>query len=231
MSQKSLPITWNCPACGHQPKGPFCEECGQQKLAEPTSSLSLLSDYARNVLSLQRSVPKTILSLIKDPRYVVEAYLQGYRGRYASPGKLLFYALTLLAIHVAYLGTEILGLQFDIDGVRVEYIFWVLVFILLIICSVVSLAWHKAPLVRHLISVSYLSCAFLMPFLILYDLLIWISDDLKGPWIFLVYIMLFFGWNARVFGPTGKLWVPIVNVIAQVACMAALIALLMFLTS
>jgi hypothetical protein len=93
-----------CDQCNKELKAKeHCNICGVYNTGKNTTLYSLASDALSQFLSVEKGFLKTILSSLKTPRRVVLSYYEGYRNRFASPGRILIFTLIVLGL-IYYFG-------------------------------------------------------------------------------------------------------------------------------
>jgi hypothetical protein len=80
-----------------------CNICGVYNTGGNTTLYSLVSDALSQFISVEKGFIQTILSSFKNPRRLVLSYYEGYRNRFASPGKILIFTLIVLGL-IYYFG-------------------------------------------------------------------------------------------------------------------------------
>ncbi|TQV70992.1 DUF3667 domain-containing protein [Aliikangiella marina] len=80
-----------CPSCGNQFNGKFCDACGEQKLdAEQRSLLVLVSHLVEELTSVDGKLFKTIKYFFIKPGFLCREFRRGARKPYLSPITLFF---------------------------------------------------------------------------------------------------------------------------------------------
>lgn len=103
-----------CATCGTEFTGNYCPRCGQSAKVEPRMSGWKTFLLVLDVWGLgNRGMFRTLRDLILRPGYLICDYLQGKRGAYFPPFKLLF-LLTTLSLVVAH-GFNIFHENFQVD--------------------------------------------------------------------------------------------------------------------
>jgi len=105
-----------CTQCGTPLIDKYCHQCGQLHSGKKASLILLISESLATFFSLERSGFATLLLLLKKPHIVISNYLAGNRGYYQSPNKLLFYALIVFGLHLSWVDSTVLNLNFDVEG-------------------------------------------------------------------------------------------------------------------
>lgn len=188
-----------CTICNSVVEQNYCSNCGQRIGRKRTTLISMLSDGIKSFLDVEKSALASILIIIKNPRKIVVNYIEGNRGYYPSPFKLLIYALAITALHLTYVDNLILGADINAEGVETHITFWLFFFPLLGLSSLISFARKNEPFIAHLISTLYISSAWFMLLIVIVDLFLFCGVDFIGGFVLLIFIELVFIWNSRVF--------------------------------
>lgn len=176
----------------------FCPQCGQKLSTESTTVKSITTDFFNNLFSLDKSVFAAILTLLINPKKIILNYWMGYRRYFASPGKMVVYALTIAALHLNYVNRELLGLSFDLDGIRAQFLFWLVFLPILFLVSFLSFFRLKHNFAKHVISITYLSASFFIILTLLGDMLE-LSGIRPRHWLAFIFICCTTLWNSHVF--------------------------------
>lgn len=214
-----------CTVCEAIAVGSFCENCGQKIGRTETTLLSMFRDIVSNVFSMEKSVFAGIKSVLFSPGKLIENYFEGNRNYYPSPGKLLFYALTFAAFHVAFTDSKILGIRLDLNDKNPQFLFWLFFIPIMTLTSYLAFVKSDRRITKHFIAVLYLSSSFFIVFTILNDLIIWLYRDLFSDYLFAAYSVLFFTWNSIVFTKGNKPLKVGLNVLLQLVIFVAFILL------
>lgn len=196
-----------CSICSSEVQQKYCGNCGQKIGESETTILSIISDFFSNLISVEKSVFACIYKLFVDPKSIVENYWNGNRKYYPSPGKMFFYSLAIAALHLAYVSSSIMGMDLMVRGndgkyeLGSQFMFWLVFLPLLVLSSYLTFIKEKHSLTKHLISILYLASAFFMVILIIQDAIEFVFPDLVEGISFLVFTLLIFIWNAKVFSP------------------------------
>lgn len=195
----------HCSNCGTEVIGDYCSNCGQ-KIGKKDSTLwSIIVDTFMNLIDLDRSVFAAILYVLRRPFKIIESYWMGNRKLYASPGKILLFSLALAAIHLTQVDENILG-----GAVNAEYndnqvgdkeiIFWVIMIPFLVLISSLAFIRKRMGIAKHLVSTLYISTTFFILLTVLQDIfLLSFHFDIYMGMGMLVFLLLVFFWNSRVF--------------------------------
>jgi len=209
----------------------FCSRCGQKFTPKPTSTLSLIVDFFSNFFSLEKSGFATILKILKNPKPIVENYYSGYKNYYASPGKILLYGIGVVALHVNFVDEKILGLSLNLDNLNKQYSFWLALLPFLLFASYLSFIRIEKSFSKHLISLIYIATPWFMVITILNDLIFLVWDKEFNVWPLILYIILVFFWNSRVFTSKNKKWFVLWNTIIQLAVFMGIIGIIVLTTN
>lgn len=187
-----------CSICGTEVSSSYCPECGQLKGSKETSVKSMLIDLATNLFSLEKSVFSGIRIILTSPSTIITNYWAGNRSYHPSPGKMLFYALTIAAIHVAYVRPMVMGIVLNQNDENPQFLFWLTLVPLLVFASALTYIRKQRKLSRHLISILYLATCFFMLFTVLDDLLVLVFTISLDPFVFVSFIVCTLTWNSIV---------------------------------
>ena len=219
-----------CTICNTIVEQNYCSNCGQKTGKKRTTLLSLLSDGIKSFLDVEKSALASILLIIKNPRKIVVNYVEGNRGYYPSPFKLLIYALAITALHLTYVDKLILGADINAEGVETHIMFWLVFFPLLALSSLISFVAKKESFLAHFISTLYISSAWFILLILIVDLLLFCGLDIVGGFVLLIFIELVFVWDVRVY-QYDKKWLQMVGgTLLQNAVIFALIGILVFVS-
>jgi hypothetical protein len=186
-----------------------------------------MQEAAATFFSLEKSGLATMYTLLVKPEKVIHNYWQGQRAYYQSPNKILFYALLVLGLHLSFVNKEIIGLQFDVQGIAPQ-----LMFILLILPFYSLSSWllyhpKKYRFAEHLIAKAYLVGLCLLLFTLIDDFFYGVFglDDLYQL-DFLGFMLLTAWLNWRVFGQRKNWWRGVLFSLADLLLMLLLLAML-----
>jgi hypothetical protein len=87
-----------CLNCGDQTVGFFCPQCGQRKVDVRVSLRRMLMEVMDDQLSLNSSLPRTVVSLFFRPGHLTREYVQGRVVRYIPPFRLYLVSSLLFFI-------------------------------------------------------------------------------------------------------------------------------------
>lgn len=223
-------MTKHCAHCDIEVSGNYCSHCGQQ-IGEKESTLwSILADTLLNLIDLDRSAFAAVLYVIRSPRKIISSYWRGNRKLYASPGKVLLYALALAALHLTQVNDTILGgsvsaeVNDDPFGDK-EIIFWVIVIPFLVMTSVLAFIRKKMRVAKHFVSVLYISTAFFIVLTIFQDIFFLTlgMDPFFGMGM-LIFLLLVFTWNSMIFNEGKGAGYVVLGALLQALALASIIA-------
>ncbi len=194
----------HCAHCGIDVAGKYCSECGQE-IGEKDSTLwSIISDTFMNLIDLDRSVFAAVWLVIKSPRTIIESYWKGNRKLYASPGKIMLYALAIAAIHLTNVNQDILGgavsANFNDEQVgETHIIFWVIFLPFLVLSSYLAFIPKKLSFAKHFVSILYISTSFFIVLTVVQDIFLLATGfDIFFNFGITLFVVLVFIWNATV---------------------------------
>jgi hypothetical protein len=218
-----------CSVCQKESDSDFCGTCGQKLGRKKTTVFSLIKDLFMNALDLEKSVFAALFILIRRPILLVENYFQGNRKYYPSPAKMLFYALAIAAIQLAYITPHLLGMVMDNSLFDQQILFWIIFFPLLTLTSYITFIGKKQKSAKHLISIVYLGSASFILVTVINSFIILIFGDILSIIAFVIFIAILFISNSRVFCPEKKYFQIILFTLLQFIVFAAVIAVLVLL--
>ena len=187
-----------CTICQNEITKKYCSNCGQKVSISDTTLKSLILDFISNLFSLEKSVFAGMMIIITNPKKIIVNYWLGHRNYYPSPSKLLVFAIAIAALHLTYVNENLLGLAFEVEGGGGQFIFWIIFFPFLSFTSYVCFYRKKYSLAKHVISIGYIASCFFMITTVVNDLLNYFSIDVNVL-AFIIFLMLVFIWNGRVF--------------------------------
>lgn len=219
-----------CTICHIPLQEGYCGRCGQKISGQTATTSSLITDFISNFFSVERSGFATIFKILRNPKPIVENYYAGNRNYYASPGKLLVYAIAVAALHITFFDKTILGLTVDAENVSAQYLFWLVLYPVLILVSFLAFIRSEKSLSKHLISIVYISSSLFVILIPIVDLLVYATDLKLDIWPFLVFMLSIFFWNSRVLTKRGRLHI-VINTILQALLFSGIVSLLVSLTA
>ena len=199
-----------CDLCKITFEGTYCHKCGQKKVNYKLTLGRIISDIGSNLFNLERGVFGTYYQLLKNPWLVAENYWNGFRGYYASPGKIVVFTLAIIALHSLLDSNELFGIQLDVDLSVIDPQKFMLIFFLPIqaLCSKL-IHWKSGRnYLEHLVLSLYILSTIFLVGLIISDILFLIDDEIGFDYAVHIFLLIFpisFFWNARVFNH-GKFW-------------------------
>ncbi len=197
-----------CTVCKKEYASNFCPNCGQKKVSGKITFGTFLNDLFNNAFSLDKSLFANIKSLIINPHGIVNNYLNGYRGYYSSPGKLLIVASIILALGFSFTKSRFFIVHIDKSSIQEQFLFlFLFVFLLSLLSYLVYYLGWKRTFTEHIIINIYsisLWTVFFTPIAIL-DYL-YSDSTIISKAILYLYFFLIIIWNNRVFeiSPTWK---------------------------
>mgnify|MGYP000530699031 CR=1 FL=1 len=219
----------NCTVCNNPVTDKYCGHCGQMITNKTARIWTLIIDFFSNFFSIDRSFIGTSRKILSDPKFIVENFHAGNRRFYLSPGSFILYGITLVAIHTIIFGPKLWGLTFDIEGIGMQYLFWLLLIPFTTFCSYLTFISQGFHLSKHIISNSYISTVFLFISLIIDDFIIIVAESLESDVFMFLFFIFTFLWNSFVFSTKKKVGCHILNTIIQILIFSGLFALLVIL--
>lgn len=183
-----------------------CATCGVYYTGKSATFKSLFSDGMSQFLSMEKGSLQTILLSFKNPRRLVLSYYEGYRNRYASPGRILVFTLLALGL-IYYLGDSKESARIKIeenedllDPLSSLKLTLILLIPYLSISSKIVFYKKVDSWVIHIISMIYLFLPRLLLFTIVLNLLPFVVN-LDALTTILLFVMLIstLAANTRVF--------------------------------
>jgi len=226
-----------CSICEKEINTLYCGDCGQKITRKKTTMLSMLTDFLMKLVSFEKSVIATFGKILKNPKAVVQNYMDGNRNYYSHPGAMLFWALTFGALHVFFVNDKILGGSFELDTteggftISAEAGILGISLILFFLCSSLAFIRSRQGVAKHLISNVYISSAFFIIFTILMDLIGWLfsldEDSGIGMLIFIVFSLF---WLSRVLTKSEKKYMIWLNFLLELAILTSFLLIINFST-
>ena len=138
--------------------------------------------------------------MIVSPRKVVINYLEGNRGFYKSPGQMAFYAAFVIGLQFAFFGMTLLGLQVGFTNNLLPPQLMLLVVLIPFYTVISKLTfWNNGrSIMEHGISMIYIFSTWLVIFVILENLLEWITQEDFKLSVFGSFLGILFLWNSRI---------------------------------
>lgn len=220
-----------CSICEIPIKENFCSRCGQRLSEKSTTIISLLTDFLANFFSLEKSGFATIFKILKNPKSIVNNYYFGFKNYYASPGKLLFYGIAVVALHLTFVNDKLMGLSLDVENISAQYLFWLVMFPILLFSSYMTFIRVEKHLSKHLISIIYVASSLFIALTLLNDIIILLFGDKLGLWTFIAFVALSFLWNSTVFTKKKNYIYIILNTIIQIIIFIGIMGVIMWIAN
>lgn len=220
-----------CSVCNISIKENYCSRCGQKISKTPTTIFSLINDLLSNFFSVEKSGFATILKILFNPKPIVNNYYNGFKNYYSSPGRILLYGIAIVALHISFVDNKVMGLTLQAQNISAQYLFWLFLFPVLTFISYVTFIRIEKGLSKHLISMTYVANSLFITITILNDVVILIWGNKFRIWAFILFILLVFFWNSRVFTNKNKLLYFAINTVIQVIIFIGIIGLLILATN
>lgn len=220
-----------CSNCNTPIKDNFCEHCGQKFTSKSVSFITICSDYVTQILSLERSGLATLVQIILHPKKVIENYWNGYRNFYQSPGKLLFYFVTVAGLHIVFVNNTLFGLIINTNTelLSPQLLLIIITIPLLSLVSFITYRKQKHNYAEHIIAQTYLFSAFGIVFIILDDLLSLITPELDySMGLILIPVILF--WTSLILSKKRKWYFIILNFLLEILVLITILLLLFALS-
>ena len=224
--QGKMENTRICSVCNTPVEKNYCGQCGQRAIGKNATIASLVTDSLSNLFYLEKSVFGTILKIIQNPKAIVLNYYAGFRNYYSSPGKLLLYAVATIALHITFINSNVLGMVINIKNVSTQYFFWIMHLPIVLLISYLAFVRQIESIAKHIISVIYISSAWFILFTIIDDLIILSIGDILGNLAFIVFVLVTFIWNSRVFSKERKPIRVILNTFLQLGIYIIIVLIL-----
>ncbi len=207
----------DCSGCNTSLKGKYCENCGQKYTNKKLSFKSLISDVFSSLTDVEKNIFLNVYTVIRFPKKVIGNYFNGFRGYYYSPGKMLFYFITIAGISSLLLGNTLFGITFDSNGVLSESMaFAIIYFPILSLSSFLTYRRYKKKYLEHVASTIYLISAFGIIVLLIENVFIYfsITSQKNANWIFLLtgFVII---WNAILFTTPSSILKIILNIVLE----------------
>lgn len=215
----------HCTICDTPLQGAYCHACGQKHTGKRAGVLLLLQEALATFFSLEKSGAATIFKLITRPREVVMNYINGNRGYWQPPNKLLFYALVVYGLHVSLADTNVLNLSLDVEGTNPSLFFLALVLPFLVLSAWLLYGAKVRNFANHLVSNSYFWAMWFILITFLGDAIdaLTVRDwELLDFFFFLFLVCLY---EAKVFAHAKRWWQQVLLSLSQVLLFFTLLAL------
>lgn len=209
----------------------YCGNCGQLYSGKNVSTLSLITDFISNFLSVEKSGFATIFKVIQNPKPIVTNYYKGFKNYYASPGKIILYGIAAITLHFLFVQEKVLGLSLLTENISSQYLFWGLLLPILSIISYLSFLPKKVAFSKNLIAIGYNSSSIFILFLLLLDTIEWIFKIDVGVSAFLSYLGFVFLWNGRAHIKKNKYFELLIFTVFQIILFTIIVAVLINTTN
>lgn len=215
----------NCSNCQTKILSAYCPQCGQKYVQKRVNFFTIFTDFGAQILSLEQSVFATMLKIITSPKTVIENYWNGYRNYYQSPGKLLFYFLTIAGLHLVFVDENIFQASVKTPSslLSPQVIIIILVIPILSLTTFISFRNQKKNYGEHFIANTYLFSVFGSLIIILDDLLTLVSNELETyPLIILLIVILF--WASLLFSKKRIWYIFLLNFLIEIIVLLAILS-------
>lgn len=219
----SATVADKCTQCGTLRHGPYCHQCGQLHSGQKASLLLLLRESLATFFSLERSGLATVIQLLRRPATIVNTYIEGNRGYYQHPNKLLFYALVVYGLHFTLVDSYVLNLSFELEGATPSLIFMAIVLPFLSVTSWLVFNPRKYDFADHLVANSYFVSIWFILITIIGDLIDWIYPREWDSADILVFLFLTSYSTSRVFSFEKPWFKKVLLALAQIVTFCLLI--------
>jgi len=81
--------TIHCLNCGTEYEDSYCPHCGQYWKVRRITLSNIIETVSSNIFGFQSNLPRTMLSLLYRPGYLINDYLRGKRREYTNPFSLI----------------------------------------------------------------------------------------------------------------------------------------------
>lgn len=209
----------------------YCSICGAYNTGKKATFRTLVADGFNQLFSLERGVFQTIIMLFKQPRLVVRSYYEGYRNRFASPGKLLLFGLIIMGL--IYYFRDVSGginVLVEDESSSIDPL-TSLKLVLLLLIPYMSLTsklifFTKAKgFMLHVISIGYLFLPRLLILTVLISIVELFDLDAITPVLLLLAMFSTFFANTKIFKEKPSLFNTLVFALIQFILFLALIVL------
>lgn len=233
-SEDSLPKpSENCSICGTEMRGTFCYNCGQKVTRKPPGGWDILASLFGGLLTIDRGFLGIMRDLTVQPRKVVENFWVGNRYYYLGPGQLVFYAVFVCGLHIAFVAPGILGFDLSVAGVdkpvqmllTPQLLFIVFLLPVFALTTYISFLRRKLSFAKHFVSATYIFAYGTIVCTIFFDLLgllVVLNDSAILFW----FLILLFIWASRVLVSQKKWFMYMLMVVVQVLVFFAIQAVL-----
>lgn len=214
----------HCTICETPLQGAYCYTCGQKHTGEKAGVWILLQEALGTFFSLEKSGAATLWLLLRHPQRVVMNYVNGNRGYWQPPNKLVFYSLVLYGLHVSLIDKEVLNLTIEVEGVNPSLFFLGLVLPFLVLSAWLLYGAKPANFARHLVSNGYFWSTWFILLTLLGDAIdaVYLRD--WGTVDFFLFLFLVSWSEARVFAASKAWWRKMLLSFTQVVLFFVLLA-------
>lgn len=225
---KNKRVLTACPICEKEIESNLCPDCGVRRPKHKTTIRSLIVDTISNILSIERSGLGTCIAIITRPNKVVNSYMEGFRNHYQTPGRILFYTVSFLAIYISFVD-DTMGLShltMDMGGLSKQVSVLITLFSFFSVGSYLTYLRNSISFLDHIVSVIYIVCThFILYYLLIGPASLFFFEEPNYGYIIVLLVLAhYFVANAIVFGK--KIWWRIVlNVTSHVVVTYTVITL------
>ncbi|PKP48797.1 MAG: hypothetical protein CVT95_03980 [Bacteroidetes bacterium HGW-Bacteroidetes-12] len=215
----------SCSNCQTKILSAYCPQCGQKYIQKRVSFYTIFTDFGGQIFSLEKSVFATVFNLIISPKKIIENYWNGYRNYDQSPGRLLFYFLTIAGLHLLFVDENIFQINVKTPSslLSPQMAIIILVIPILSLTTFISFRNQKRNYGEHFIAHTYLFSVFGSIVIILDDLLTLISNELETyPLIILLLAILF--WTSLLFSKKRSWHIYLLNFFIEVVVLLAILS-------
>lgn len=221
-----------CSVCNTIIEANYCENCGQKYANKKLTFKSLITDVFSSLTDVEKNVFLNVYHIIVHSNKVIEGYWSGFRGYYYSPGKMLFYFVTIAGISSLLLENTLFGLTFSTENeISSEVLFVILYFPILTLSSFICYRKRKRTFVEHATATIYLISSFGIIILLLQNLFIFLglSTQKDGYWS-IILTTLIIVWNALLYSTIKRPLRLFLTIILEFFILILIIFLLIGLT-
>ncbi len=222
-----------CSICNTDLIGSFCYNCGQKATFKKVTVKDALKALLSGIFSIERGILGTLKSLTVKPKFIIENYLAGNRLYYFSPGQMIFYAIFIIGLHLAFVSNRILGFNVSLQGLSggiktiltPQFLFIILILPLYTLTTYLSYIKIKKSLIEHFAANVYLFSYSIIVCTVIGDLaylVIGLSLNYTTP-LFLAFLFI---WSSRVYTKSRKWNIFLLSTFTQIVMFIAIIGLL-----
>src|SRR5690606_21569236 len=128
---------------------------------------------------------------------------------------------------ISFVNNKVMGVSLNLQNFNSQYFFWISLLPILLFISYLAFIRKTKRLSKHLISLIYISSSLFIILTILNDLIILLTDDKLGIWAFVIFVVLIFLWNSRVFTDKKNYLYIILNTVIQLTIFMGIVGILM----